>query len=62
MGFDMGTLYVMESSRNKQLSGTGLGLSIARTILQKHEAPFGFHIENEEITFYFSLPIDTSTN
>lgn len=54
--------YVMESSRNKQLSGTGLGLSIARTILQKHEAPFGFHIENEEITFYFSLPIDTSKN
>ncbi|WP_054025649.1 sensor histidine kinase [Bacillus sp. FJAT-28004] len=54
--------YVMESSRNKQLSGTGLGLSIARTILQKHESMFGFHIQNEEITFYFSLPVNTDAN
>jgi len=54
--------HVMESSRNKQLSGTGLGLSIARTILQKHEAPYGFHVDNEEITFYFSLPVNTTAN
>ncbi|MCR8658661.1 sensor histidine kinase [Paenibacillus endoradicis] len=48
--------FVMESSRNKQLSGTGLGLSIVRTILQKHNSPYGFHIQNGEISFHFSLP------
>lgn len=47
--------YVLESSRNKQLSGTGLGLSIVRAILQKHDSTFGFSIHNGEIEFYFSL-------
>lgn len=47
--------YVLESSRNKQLSGTGLGLSIVRAILQKHDSTFGFNILRGEIEFYFSL-------
>jgi signal transduction histidine kinase len=51
--------YVMESSRNKQLSGSGLGLSIVRAILEKHEAPYGTKAEAEEIQFYFSLPVQS---
>ncbi|URN95774.1 MAG: HAMP domain-containing histidine kinase [Candidatus Pristimantibacillus lignocellulolyticus] len=53
--------FVMESSRSKQLSGTGLGLSIVRTILQKHNSPYGFQVQNGEISFHFSLPT-TSQN
>lgn len=49
--------FVLESSRNKQLSGSGLGLSIVQAILEKHEAPYGIHAEDEEIEFYFSLPV-----
>ncbi|WP_253735889.1 cell wall metabolism sensor histidine kinase WalK [Paenibacillus sp. FJAT-26967] len=48
--------YVLESSRSKLLSGTGLGLSIVRTILQKHDSKFGFHVHTREVEFYFSLP------
>ncbi|WP_438349796.1 sensor histidine kinase [Paenibacillus sp. FA6] len=47
--------FVLDNSRNKQLSGSGLGLSIVQIILDKHEAPHGIHAENQEIEFYFSL-------
>ncbi|ATO49021.1 HAMP domain-containing sensor histidine kinase [Brevibacillus laterosporus] len=49
--------YVIESSRNKNLSGTGLGLSIVQTILQKHHASFGVRVEQEIIAFYFTMPL-----
>ncbi|MBD8497221.1 sensor histidine kinase [Paenibacillus arenosi] len=45
--------YVVEQSRNKQLSGTGLGLSIVKTILLKHQSEFGVRTANNEIEFYF---------
>ncbi|TPG69853.1 sensor histidine kinase [Brevibacillus laterosporus] len=49
--------YVIESSRNKNLSGTGLGLSIVQTILQKHHVSFGVREEHEVIAFFFTLPL-----
>ncbi|AJS57321.1 sensor histidine kinase [Paenibacillus sp. IHBB 10380] len=49
--------FVLDRSRNKQLSGSGLGLSIVQAILEKHEAPYGIHAKDKEIEFYFSLPI-----
>ncbi len=49
--------FVLDNSRNKQLSGSGLGLSIVQIILDKHEAPHGIHTEDQEIEFYFSLPM-----
>ncbi|HEY2491917.1 MAG TPA: HAMP domain-containing sensor histidine kinase [Paenibacillus sp.] len=49
--------FVLDSSRNKQLSGSGLGLSIVQAILEKHEAPYGIHTKDEEIEFYFSLTV-----
>ncbi|MBA2937583.1 HAMP domain-containing histidine kinase [Paenibacillus sp. CGMCC 1.16610] len=49
--------YVMESSRSKKFSGTGLGLSISRTILQKHQAPFGLDVQDGVIVFWFEIPL-----
>jgi len=49
--------FVLDQSRNKQLSGSGLGLSIVQVILDKHEAPHGIHAEDQEIEFYFSLAV-----
>lgn len=49
--------YVLEHSRNKQLSGSGLGLSIVQAILEKHKAPYGIAIIEEKIAFHFTLPI-----
>ncbi|WP_240463646.1 sensor histidine kinase [Paenibacillus apiarius] len=48
---------VAERSRSKQLSGTGLGLSLIRTIMQKHDAPYGVRVSDGVIEFYFSLPV-----
>ncbi|TVX94722.1 HAMP domain-containing histidine kinase [Paenibacillus agilis] len=47
--------YVVEQSRNKQLSGTGLGLSIVKTILLKHQSNFGVRTFNTDIEFYFEV-------
>ncbi|WP_258279388.1 cell wall metabolism sensor histidine kinase WalK [Paenibacillus sp. SC116] len=47
--------YVVEQSRNKQLSGTGLGLSIVKTILLKHQSDFGVRTINNDIDFYFEV-------
>lgn len=48
---------VAERSRSKQLSGTGLGLSLVRTIMQKHDAPYGVTASEGMIEFYISLPV-----
>ncbi|MCM3339176.1 HAMP domain-containing histidine kinase [Paenibacillus sp. MER TA 81-3] len=48
---------VAERSRSKQLSGTGLGLSLVRTIMQKHDAPYGVRASEGMIEFYFTLPV-----
>ena len=44
--------YVIESSRNKELSGTGLGLSIVKIILEKHNIKYGAKINNNTIELY----------
>jgi signal transduction histidine kinase len=49
--------YVLESSRNKQLSGTGLGLSIVRAIMIKHDSRSTVHVHNREITFQISITL-----
>lgn len=45
--------YVLESSRNKELSGTGLGLSIVKEILEAHKFEYGADINDEDIEFFF---------
>ncbi|GAA0127265.1 HAMP domain-containing sensor histidine kinase [Clostridium sp. CTA-19] len=44
--------YVLEKSRNKDLSGTGLGLSIVKDILENHNLKFGFETSDGSIEFY----------
>ena len=47
--------YVIEKSRNKELSGTGLGLSIVRKLLEKNNLKFGMENYNNEILFYVNF-------
>ncbi|GGE67361.1 HAMP domain-containing sensor histidine kinase [Priestia taiwanensis] len=48
--------YVLETSRNKEMSGTGLGLSIVAEILKKHGASYGHRMHEGELELYFILP------
>ncbi|KEK23091.1 sensor histidine kinase [Bacillus gaemokensis] len=44
--------YVLEASRNKEISGTGLGLAIVKSILERHGFEYGVSIIKDEIQFY----------
>lgn len=44
--------YVLEKSRNKELSGTGLGLSIVKEILETHKYEYGVDLNDDKIEFY----------
>lgn len=44
--------YVIDKSRNKDLSGTGLGLSIVDEILKKHRFEHSVQLIKEDIEFY----------
>lgn len=43
--------YVMDSSRNKEISGSGLGLAIVKSILDKHNAKYKIYIEDKKFIF-----------
>lgn len=43
--------YVIEESRNKEISGTGLGLSIVAEILRKNELKYEATLEDSYISF-----------
>lgn len=51
--------YVIEESRNKEISGTGLGLSIVAEILAKNDLKYEAVLENSNISF--SVWFDVST-
>lgn len=44
--------YVLEKSRNKDLSGTGLGLSIVKEILEAHNVEYGVEVYDKKIEFF----------
>ena len=44
--------YVVEKSRNKDLSGTGLGLTITKGILDVHKFEYGVDVYDSKIEFY----------
>ena len=48
--------YVLENSRDKDLSGSGLGLSIVKSILEKHDCIYGYEIYDG--TFCFKIEFD----
>ncbi|MGL5330662.1 MAG: sensor histidine kinase [Peptostreptococcaceae bacterium] len=50
--------YVLEKSRNKELSGTGLGLSIVKEILESHGFEYGVDINSNEIEFFIIVQND----
>lgn len=43
--------YVMDSSRNKEISGNGLGLAIVRAILDKHNGRYQIYIKDKKFVF-----------
>ncbi|MCI0764991.1 HAMP domain-containing sensor histidine kinase [Bacillus sp. TL12] len=47
--------YVLEASRNKEISGTGLGLAIVKSILERHGFEYGVFIIKNEIQFYMYI-------
>lgn len=47
--------YVLEKSRNKQLSGTGLGLSLVKEILDSHNLKYGIKLDNEYLKFFIEI-------
>ncbi|MBO1625647.1 sensor histidine kinase [Bacillus arachidis] len=47
--------YVLETSRNKEISGTGLGLAIVKSILERHGFDYGVSIIKEEIQFFMYI-------
>ncbi|PEE44652.1 sensor histidine kinase [Bacillus pseudomycoides] len=47
--------YVLEASRNKEISGTGLGLAIVKSILERHGFEYGVSIIKNEIQFYMYI-------
>lgn len=48
--------YRLDASRNDQTGGSGLGLSIAKEIVEKHGGDIGLNSEDNENTFWFTLP------
>lgn len=53
--------YVLEKSRNKELSGTGLGLSIVKEILDAHNFKYGIDLNDNQIKFFvvINIPIQS---
>ncbi|MGL4570422.1 MAG: HAMP domain-containing sensor histidine kinase [Clostridium sp.] len=47
--------YVLEESRNKELSGTGLGLSIVKKILEKNNLIYGLNVDNGNIEMFIKF-------
>lgn len=47
--------YVIEQSRNKDITGTGLGLSIITDILKNHKIDYGVNIENHKVIFFIEF-------
>ncbi|MCQ6335056.1 MULTISPECIES: sensor histidine kinase [Bacillus cereus group] len=47
--------FVLESSRNKNISGTGLGLAIVKSILDMHDFQYGVHTKENKIEFYVHM-------
>ncbi|WP_177199298.1 sensor histidine kinase [Clostridium frigidicarnis] len=47
--------YVIEESRNKELSGTGIGLSIVSSILDKNNINYEASLNENEIEFYIEF-------
>ena len=47
--------YVMDSSRNKEISGNGLGLAIVKSILDKHNGQYQVYIEDKKFIFHMLL-------
>ncbi|MDO7203209.1 hypothetical protein Q5M85_02105 [Paraclostridium bifermentans] len=51
----MEAIYVLEKSRNRQLSGTGLGLSLVKEILDAQKLTYGTKIKNDYIEFFYRV-------
>lgn len=51
----MEPFYVLEKSRNKQLSGTGLGLSLVKEILDSYNLKYGIKFNNEYLKFFIEI-------
>lgn len=47
--------YVLEKSRNRQLSGTGLGLSLVKEILDAQKLTYGTKLKNDYIEFFIEF-------
>ena len=48
---NLGTFYVLDSSRSKEKSGTGLGLAIVKSILERHGFDYGVSTKEEKYGF-----------
>ena len=55
---NLGTFYVLDSSRSKEKSGTGLGLAIVKSILERHGFDYGVSTKEGEIRFYITMKND----
>ena len=50
--------YRTQETHKRAIIGSGLGLSIVRSILEKHNVPFGVESkEGEGTSFWFELPL-----
>lgn len=52
--------YKSQKNHQRNLVGTGLGLSIVKSILEKHQFPYGVDsVVGEGSTFYFRMPLSS---
>ncbi len=50
--------YQVEAQDGSKRGGSGLGLNIAQSIIEQHNGKIGFESQNNETSFWFTLPRD----